>query len=309
MRIQSPRREADRLPPAFDTAPVNPAPRAAPAGLPLGALLIEAQLLTPVQAEQVHRAQRASGARFGETAVGLGFVSATAVEKALAQQFNFSIAHGSESRLDPALVTATGARDAASEQIRQLRAKLWSELADGSEIAGARVVSIVSSTGGVGRRVIAANLAIAFAQSGIRTLLVDADLREPRMHQLFDVPNPSGLSTYLARRQLHPTIVPISEIAQLAMHPAGPIPPNPAELLARLGAVLPDLGAAWQAQLVLVNAPPVSACHDAIDISAATGPAVVVARRNATRARDLVSLRRRLDDADVRIAGAILNGA
>jgi receptor protein-tyrosine kinase len=311
MRIQSRRRDGATPSPTVDneTAPKPVAPVSNAAGQRLGNLLIEAQLLTPQQAEQVHRAQRASDARFGETAVNLGFVSATSVDWALAQQFSFSIAPGGGSRLDPSLVTATGARDAPSEQIRQLRATLWSELAVGSDERGPRTVAIVSSTAGVGRRVIAANLAIAFAQSGARTLLVDGDLREPKMHQLFDVPNQSGLSTFLARRQVHPTIVPISEIADLAVHPAGPIPPNPAELLTRLADLLPEIAAAWQAQLVLINTPPISDCHDAFEISVAAGTTVVVARRNATRTRDLFAMRRRLDEANVRIAGAILNAA
>ncbi len=273
----------------------------------LGDLLIGAGVLTPAQVDHVARAQRASGARFGETAVTLGFASQEAVDRALARQFDFSITTGNESRLHASLVTARGEQGRSSELIRSLRAKLWHVLE--TRGAGPHAVTVVSTTGQVGRRLIAANLAIAFGQAGIRTVIVDADLRGASLHRLFDAPNETGLSTFLARRQPQPTIIPIAEISDLAFHPAGPLPPNPAELLARLPDQLDAIRRAWDARIVILNTPALDVTDDAYLVAAAAPAALMVARRSFTRARPLAAARARLAAGQVDIVGSVLNVA
>lgn len=309
MRIQSLSRPAPVRPatPALPGAEMRIVTRATAATSGrLGDILVARGVLRPEQAEQVARAQRGSGARFGDTAVALGFADRAMVEAALAQQFDFAISARDTSQLDPALVTAHGVRDRASEQIRSLRGKLWTEL---RRDPNADAVTITSLTGIVGRRVIAGNLAIAFAQAGTRTLLIDADLRNPALHRLFRVGNKTGLSTFLAGRQAGPDIFAIDEITNLTFQPAGPVPPNPAELLVRLGAVLPRLKAAADADLVLINTPPCDAADDAYLVAAAAPAVMIVTRRHFTRARALAAMARRLQEANVRILGSVLNVA
>ncbi|MGL4542625.1 MAG: hypothetical protein ACRCUI_08970, partial [Polymorphobacter sp.] len=285
MRIQSQRRK-----PEFE--PLHGAPALAlvagqgghePRNLRLGELLVARSALTPEQAEQVGNAQRGSAARFGEAAVALGFVDQAIVDAALASQFDFAVVGPGAGGLDPALSTAHGGRDRASELIRGLRAKLWQEIearrAADAAAAAITMITVASMTGAVGRRVIAGNLAIAFAQAGTRTLLVDADMRSPALHNLFRLPNKSGLSNYLAGRQPHPDIATIAASPGLGFCAAGPGPPNPAELLARLGAALPRLCAASGATLVLVNAPPFDAADDAYLVASAAPSVLFVARR------------------------------
>ena len=90
------------------------------------------------------------------------------------------------------------------------------------------MLTIVGAERGEGRTYLAANLAIVFSQLGERTLLVDADLREPRQHFLFHLENQVGFSTLLAGRSREEAIVRIPDLAGLSVLPAGPTPPNPA---------------------------------------------------------------------------------
>lgn len=302
MRIRS--QQAAELPPSVRVIPVR---GAAIEPSRLGDLLMAEGALTAAQTEHVLRAQRVSGERFGDTAVTLGFTSRDMIDRALAKQFDFSIASPGEGRLHASLVTARGAQGRSSELIRSLRAKLWHELSARGD--GPHVVTVISLTSQVGRRLIVANLAIAFAQANIRTVVVDADLRAGSLHKLFDAPNDTGLSTFLAGRQSTPTLIPISEIDNLAVNPAGPLPPNPAELLSRLPDNLDAIRRAWDARIVLLNTPPLDATDDAYLVAAAAPAALLVARRSFTRSRPLAAVGRRLASDNINVIGSVLNVA
>ncbi len=304
MRIQSARHDnvaaIDRRPAPVDNFAGNGEPDR------IGALLVARGVITPEQAEQVSRAQRGTRQRFGETAVALGFASQDAVDAALASQFNFSVAAPGASRLHESLITARGQRDRASEHIRSLRTNLSHVLID---LPADTAVTVASVTGTVGRRLIASNLAIASAQAGVRTLLVDADLRTPTLHRLFDTSDNAGLSTFLAGRQAEPALQSIAAIPGLQFLPAGPVPPNPAELLAKLGTLLPLLRSHSRADLILFNAPAVEAAEDVYVIAAAAPAVLMIARRHFTRARALTAAAARLQLAGARIIGSVLNVA
>ncbi len=274
----------------------------------IGALLVAAEVLSAEQAEQVARAQQGAQTRFGETAVALGFATQADVDMALASQFNFAVAAPGGSDLDPTLITAHGRRDRAAELIRSLRANLSHVLEDwpGEETPA---VTVASTTGAVGRRLIAANLAIAAAQAGIRTLLIDADLRAPTVHRLFAIDDRTGLSTWLAGRHARPHVRRIDAIPGLYFLPAGPTPPNPAELLAKLEAMLPKLRADVGATLVLINAPPLDAAEDLYVVAAAAPAVLMVVRRHFTQAKPLVEAAGRLQLAGGTIIGSVLNVA
>lgn len=287
----------------FEPASANPEPYNR-----IGEQLVAAGIVSKEQAEQVARAQRGSRQRFGEIAVALGFVSQDAVDAVLARQFNFSIAAPGASRLDPSLITARGQRDRASELVRSLRTNLSHRLDDwhGAETP---CVTLASVTSGVGRRLIASNLAIASAQAGVRTLLIDADMRNPALQSLFNTSDSFGLSTLLAGRSSLHDVQNIAAIPGLDFLPAGPIPPNPTELLGKLESILPLLRAETKAELVLINAPPLDAAEDLYVIAAAAPAVVIVARRHFTLARSLASARERLQLAGATIIGSVLNVA
>ncbi len=272
----------------------------------IGDLLIARGALLPDQADHVARAQQGSRQRFGETAVALGLASQDAIDAVLASQFNFSVAAPGASKLDPSLIAARGQRDRASELVRSLRANLSHVLADWQGDPDP-AVTVASLTGAVGRRVITSNLAIASAQAGVPTLLIDADLRQPALHLLFDADDSSGLSSLLAGRHTKPPIQAIGSIPGLSFLPAGPVPPNPAELLARLASVLPALRAESGAVLILINAPPLDLADDLYVIAAAAPAVLMVTRRHFTLARPLTVAAARLDLAGATIVGSVLN--
>ncbi len=298
MRIHSSRRSVVDF-------PIHSAPPPVDGDRRIGTRLVAAGVLTAAQAEQVARTQVASGMRFGEAAVALGFVGQARVDEELAGHFDFAVARSETTRLDPALVVAHGGGDHASELIRSLRVRLFADLAAVDE----PVLMVTSLTGKVGRRVIASNLAIAFAQAGTRTLLIDADLRVPALDRLFGVAGSPGLSTVLASRDATLGPVEIAEIPGLSFLPGGPPPPNPVELLSRLPALLPALRAATRARLVILNTPPIDGYDDALGLGPAQPAVLVVVRRNFTRSDKLAAAAKRLDAAGCRIIGSVINVA
>jgi capsular exopolysaccharide synthesis family protein len=308
MRIQSPYRDNvapidsrvhHEFNPGIDSAPGHDAES-------IGALLVARGVILPGHAEQIAQAQRSSGQRFGATAVTLGLASQDAVDAALASQFNFSVAAPGASQLDPSLITARGQRDRASELVRSLRTNLSHVLGDwpGDMMPA---VTVASMTAAVGRRLIASNLAIASAQAGVRTLLVDADMRQPALHLLFNVADSAGLSSTLAGRHSRAPLHAIESIPGLSFLPGGPIPPNPAELLARLAVVLPTLREQSGAEFILLNAPPLDVAEDLYVIAAAAPAVLMVTRRHFTLARPLAVAAKRLQLAGATIVGSILN--
>ena len=308
MRIISNRRENFEPSLGLEGPPLGKLAASAERHGSIGERLVAAGVLTVQQAELTARTQRGSQQRFGETAVALGFATQEAVDSVLASQFNFSVAAPGASRLHPSLITARGQRDRASELVRSLRTNMSHALADweGSQNPAVTVASLTSS---VGRRLIASNLAIASAQAGVRTLLIDADLRNPALQSLFGTSDSVGLSTLLAGRQTGPVAQAIEAIPGLEFLPAGPVPPNPTELLGKLERVLPVLRAETGADLVLINAPPLDSAEDLYVIAAAAPAVLVVTRRHYTQARPLIAAAERLQLAGATIIGSVLNVA
>jgi receptor protein-tyrosine kinase len=170
-----------------------------------------------------------------------------------------------------------------------------------------QVLTIVGAERGEGRSYLAANLAIVFSQLGERTLLVDADLREPSQHFLFHLENQVGFSTLLAGRSREEGIVRIPDLAGLSVLPAGPTPPNPLELLNRLNFDEFMIQAKGAYDVVIVDTPALSSGEDAAMIAVRTGAALAVARSGSTRVADFANLVQGLMDAGVAVVGSVLN--
>jgi len=156
-------------------------------------------------------------------------------------------------------------KSAAAEAIRLLRINL--ELAStGSQI---KTLAISSPGPGEGKSTIASNLAVALAQTGVSTVLIDADLRRPTLHQIFDVPNERGLSTSLVHADEPWQLLAIqTSIPNLKLVPSGPVPPNPADLLSldRFPQLLQEIGETTE--MVILDSRAVEAGTDALVIAA-----------------------------------------
>ena len=173
--------------------------------------------------------------------------------------------------------------------------------------ADRRGLAIVSAGKGEGRSYIAANLAIVFSQLGERTLLVDADMRSPRQHQLFNLGQNSGLSDMLAGRAGSEAIVGISAMQDLSVLPAGTLPPNPQELLARhdFSRLLQTLSADYS--FIIIDTPPASRCADAHTVAVRAGAALMVARQNHSSMPKMAQLTQGLREYGVTLVGSVLN--
>lgn len=203
------------------------------------------------------------------------------------------------------LVMAREPFHACAEELRALRTQLlirW----DNAGVRPRRL-AIVSPGAAEGRSYLAANLAVAFAQLGERTLLVDADLRAPRQDRIFGIGDASGLAALLAGRAGREALVPLPDFGALALLPAGPPPHNPQELLSRpaLGALLQELRADFD--VVLFDTPPMRPYADAQSVAFRAGHALVLARKHRTRLADAAAVVRELGDAGTRVVGTVCN--
>lgn len=253
--------------------------------------------------EAVLAYQRQHGVRFGEAAVALGLVSKGALLAALSEQFNYPVAASTGEQLGHELVVLRQPFTAQAESFRAVRSRL---LMLGSEGLGT-AVAVVSPDDGDGKSYFAANLACALAQLGRRTLLVDADLRAPRQHQIFSVDNGVGLSGILAGRSSANAIKRVAGVPELCVLPVGGTPPNPLELLERpaFGQLLRELSSGFEN--VIVDTPAAAQGADALVCAARCGHAVVIARRDRSRFAALKALNDGLTFAEVKVAGLIYN--
>lgn len=203
-----------------------------------------------------------------------------------------------------ALVVASPHRTAAAEGYRVLRTNVRFSTID--EPAQALLVS--STNPGEGKSTTVANLAVAMAQTGQRVIAVDSDLRRPTLHRLFGLSNGAGLTNALLSREpdlsrfLQPT-----RFETLWVMTAGPLPPNPSELLGsrRLEAVISALRK--EVDILIFDSPPALAVADASILAAKVDGTILVVDAGRTRVQALQRAHESLGRAKTRVLGAVLN--
>jgi receptor protein-tyrosine kinase len=275
--------------------------------LQIGALLIESGKLTAEEAERVVRLQRERGLRFGDAAVKLGLIVPGDIEQILSRQYEFPYLVPGQSRLRGELVAAYAPFDPRVETFRALRTHLvhgWFKLD-----LRLKHLAIVSPHRNEGKSYLAANLAIVFSQLGERTLLVDADMRHPRQHQLFGLENRTGLSTLLAGRAGIDAIERIAPLPGLSVLPAGAVPPNPQELLGRpaFQKFLAELDKEFD--VVILDTPAAERSADAQTIATRACGALMVVRRHHTPVGAVKALTATLAGTGAKVMGAVINNA
>jgi len=274
-------------------------------GRAIGTILIEQGRLNSQDVEEIQRFANTHGVRFGEAAVQLKRITERDIESAIAQQYNYPIlARGGESGVAEDVIAAYMPQSEAVEPLRALRSQIILRWFNN---ATRRVLAVTSAERGDGRSWLAANLATMFAQLGERTLLIDADMRHPRQHRIFNIENSVGLSALLTgragreiARRIHPQL-------RLFVLPAGIIPPNPQELLARpVFDVILDHFAA-QFSLVILDTPAACETADAQILAANAGNALMIARRNCTPQAKLLAAMEMFTDTGVNVIGSVIN--
>jgi chain length determinant protein tyrosine kinase EpsG len=274
-------------------------------GRSIGAILVEQGRLNSQEVEEIQRFAHSHGVRFGEAALQLKRISERDIESAIAQQYNYPVlARGGESGVADDVISAYMPQSEAVEPLRALRSQIILRWFNN---AARRVLAVTSAERGEGRSWLAANLATMFAQLGERTLLIDADMRHPRQHRMFNIDNSVGLSALLTGRATREIARRIHPQLRLFVLPAGIIPPNPQELLARpVFDVILDHFAA-QFSLVILDTPAACETADAQILAANAGNAVMIARRNCTPQARLLAAMEMFTDTGVNVIGSVIN--
>ncbi|WP_085315220.1 polysaccharide biosynthesis tyrosine autokinase [Derxia lacustris] len=275
-------------------------------GAPIGQILRRVRPLSDDQVEQILRHQRDHGTRFGESAVALDFATGDEVLWALSQQFHYPYLPKARWSAGTELVTATDPFGDVAESFRDLRSRL---MMNATPEDARRAIAVVSRDSGDGKTFFAANLAVAFSQLGARTLLIDADLRKPRLHEVFDLgEHKTGLSNALLTGRLDTDAVhQAEELPSLFVLPVGTEPPNPLELVQRpaFGLLLSKLLARFDH--VIVDTPAAVYGADARVIAAKCGSALAIARKGRTRVAPLQSFLALLGKSPARMLGVVMN--
>jgi chain length determinant protein tyrosine kinase EpsG len=271
----------------------------------IGDIIAELRNLTAEQVERVLAHQRETGVRFGEAAVALGLATKEDVLFALAQQFHYPYAPEERRTVSPELVTLNEPFSVRAEGFRVLRSQLVMRLfADGEP---RRALAVISPDAGDGKTYCAANLAVTLAQLGGRTLLVDADMRGPRQHEMFKLENRAGLSGILSGRSDSHVIQQVAGVPSLFILPVGVTPPNPLELVERPAFGLLMREVVNKFDHVIVDTPAAVYGSDASVIAARCGAALIVARKDESRVALLQELVASFAGTNARLAGVVVN--
>ncbi|MDQ1364285.1 MAG: tyrosine-protein kinase [Acidimicrobiaceae bacterium] len=216
------------------------------------------------------------------------------------------IVPGWKPRDSPVLASLSAPTSPAAEAYRGLRTALNFLAFD----ASLRLILVTSPSAGEGKTTTVANLAIAFGDTGQRVCVVSGDLRRPRIHEFFGLPNDVGLTTVVERREaLADSTQRIGDADNVHLLAAGPSPLKPSELLAsgRTEEVLRDL--AEQFDIVLVDSPPVLPVTDASVLAGRVDGVLLVARTGVTKKRALARSVELLQQVGAPVLGLVINGA
>ena len=203
------------------------------------------------------------------------------------------------------LLSTPGAPPHFAEAIKAIRTAVVFSSAE----EGARSIVVTSTAPGEGKTMVSSNLATALAQADQRTLIIDCDMRRPRIHEVFGGPQEPGVSNVLVGTSELSAVIRKTDTPNLSQMSAGHIPPNPAELLgsSRFKELVQKLRG--QYDWIIIDAPPVMAVTDAAVIgNHATGVVFVVGAEMTSRRHAAVAIEQ-LMAAKARFIGAVLNRA
>jgi capsular exopolysaccharide synthesis family protein len=170
-----------------------------------------------------------------------------------------------------------------------------------------RTLVVTSASPHEGKTTTASNLAVAFAQQGMRVLLLDCDLRRARLHRVFGINREPGLTELILGYADEDVVTRVTEIPGLYVIPSGKLPPNPAELLGgeALRRTVTSLTEGFD--LVIIDTPPLLAAADAAILSTLASGVILVLRAGTTENAAAQQSVQQLQAVGARIVGAVLN--
>lgn len=269
----------------------------------IGKLLLDIGKIKPEDAERILRLQKADGLRFGDAALKLGLINESDIQQVLSMQFDYPYLQANQGLFSKDLVAAYEPFSPQVEALRALRSQLilrWFN-------EGYKSLAVISTMSSDGCSNLAANLAVVFSQLGERTLLIDANLRSPAQHRIFNLRERRGLSDILVGRAGLEVVTKIESLVDLTVLGAGTVPPNPQELLSRSNFTELMNQAATSYDIVIVDTAPAMETSDAQTVASRCGGALLASKLNETRLSDLNNLKEQLITCGVQIVGAVVS--
>ena len=203
------------------------------------------------------------------------------------------------------LVTYFNPKSIVAEEFRTIRTNIDFAQVD----RNIKSLVISSSIPAEGKSTVSANLAIAMGAMDKKVLIIDADMRKPTLHRTFTLSNERGLTTLLANPDIHfNEVVMKSNELKLYLLPSGPIPPNPAELLAssRMTKLMNELYDYFD--LIIYDAPPITSVTDPQILATKVDGVILVVRQGYVKKDEVRRAKQTLDNVDANILGYVLNG-
>jgi len=201
------------------------------------------------------------------------------------------------------LITVTQPKSPVAEQYRTIRTNIEFMAVD-REI---QAILVTSATQGEGKSTTSSNLAVAYAQQGKNVLIIDTDMRRPTVHYTFRVANGLGLSSLLTRQAEKEKAILPTKVDNLSILTAGPIPPNPAELLS--SRAMEHLVAQLREEfdVIIFDAPPLLQVADSRITSKLTDGVVLVVGCTTSDRQRVLKAKEQLELAEAKILGVVLN--
>ncbi|HDR3900838.1 MULTISPECIES: polysaccharide biosynthesis tyrosine autokinase [Bacillus] len=201
------------------------------------------------------------------------------------------------------LITHKEPKSRITEQYRNIRTNIEFTSVDNH----VRSIIVTSADPGDGKTTTIANLAVVFGQQGKKVLLIGADLRKPTIQNLFAIHSSNGLTNLLSGQAKLMQCIQKTDIENVYLMAAGPIPPNPAELLGSRAMDEALLEAYSMFDIILIDTPPVLAVTDAQILANKSDGIVLVVRSEKTEKDKIVKAKQILDKASGKLLGVVLN--
>ncbi|TXI36796.1 MAG: chain length determinant protein tyrosine kinase EpsG [Methylophilus methylotrophus] len=270
----------------------------------IGRLLLEMGKISLEDTERILRKQHEEGIKFGDAAKLLGLITEDDLQFALSQQFEYAYLPSSNLSYSRDLVAAYEPFSPQVEGFRALRSQLLFRWIN----EGFKAISIISANENEGCSYLASNLAVVFSQLGKKTLLVDGNMRKPRLHQIFNIKQTYGLSDILADRAPGPdTLSVIPEMPNLTVLCAGTVPPNPQELIGRSNFTQLIKYASSMFDVIILDTPALSVSSDAQMYASITRGAVLSSRLDHTSISEITNLKALVQSAGASVIGLVVN--
>jgi len=269
----------------------------------IGSILLCSGKITARDQEKIIALQDREGLLFGEAAVKLGILTEEDMTWALATQHSYPYIQCGDNTISQEAIVIHQPCGPHAEAFRSIRSKLV--LSGAGKVLTS--IAVMSPADGEGKTFIAVNLAAVFAQLGSKTLLIDGNLRSPRIHEIFKVKNNCGLSSLIINRAEFEQAMHATVIDSLHILPAGPKPPNPVELLGwqetrDLMDVLKK-----QYDVIIIDSPSFLKTADSSVIATLSDGAVMVALKGNTSRESFGRVKKQLDASHVKIIGSLIN--